>query len=241
MTRASLQGKGGPTELPSRSQRCSWGLEQDDPTLEVTWQNRWSWWGGEEPVLGKGVGQGGIKAPPLHAQASTDLPSLAFHDPILLMSSFTTPWRILQPKFWKSQGQGTVVWCLLTEGRKTKEAGLVPGRWRVGWGSRLAFRSCPLLSGGCSPRAKECSSLTARPSTPTKSPQSSLALTGGARHKLPAAASPSQSHSQSCAMPGRVRPDPVGCHHHWIAEEMSQPSNPHPHWWREIRQVESLT
>ena len=28
--------------------------------------------------------------------------------------------------------------------------------------------------------------------------------------------------------------------HHWIAEEMSQPSNPHPYWWREIKTSRKL-
>ena len=28
--------------------------------------------------------------------------------------------------------------------------------------------------------------------------------------------------------------------HHWISEEMSQPNNPHPHWWREIKASRKL-
>ena len=50
---------------------------------------------GDRPVLGEGTGQGGIKAPPPHTQASTSPPPLALHNPILLTNSFTVPWKIL--------------------------------------------------------------------------------------------------------------------------------------------------
>ena len=29
--------------------------------------------------------------------------------------------------------------------------------------------------------------------------------------------------------------DPAKYPYQWIADEMSQPGNPHPHWWREIK------
>ena len=56
----------------------------------------------EEPILGEGVGQGGIKVPPLHTQAGTGSPPLALHNPILLTSGSTAPWRILSsnPSLW---------------------------------------------------------------------------------------------------------------------------------------------
>ena len=73
--------------------------------------------------------------------------------------------------------------------------------------------------------------MTAGPSTFTRSPQHSSALAGGAWPKVLAAASPSQSQARL----GRERPDPVRYPCHWITEEMSQPGNPHPHWWREIK------
>ena len=131
--------------------------------------------------------------------------------------------------------QDTVVQHLPTEGGKTEEASLVWGRWRVGWGTGHAFRLHPLLSWGHSTQAKECSQFTCPAAHPTKSSQHSQALTWGAQPKVLAAASPSQSCSQSQARPERERQDPVRYPCWWIVEEMSQPSNPHPHWWREIK------
>ena len=60
-----------------------WNGRMDDPGQE-----------GDGPILGEGVGQGGIKAPPLHAQAGIRPPPLALHNPILLMNCSTAPWRI---------------------------------------------------------------------------------------------------------------------------------------------------
>ena len=42
MTRAGLQSKRGPAELPSRSQRHSQGLVEGDQACEVEWQSRQS-------------------------------------------------------------------------------------------------------------------------------------------------------------------------------------------------------
>ena len=40
------------------------------------------------------VGWGGVKTPPSHTQASTSPSPLVLHDPILLMSASTIPWKI---------------------------------------------------------------------------------------------------------------------------------------------------
>ena len=53
MTRAGLQGKRGSAELPSRSQRCSHGLEEEDQALEARCQNRWSQLGRRTHSRGK--------------------------------------------------------------------------------------------------------------------------------------------------------------------------------------------
>ena len=70
---------------------------------------------------------------------------------------------------------------------------------------------------------------------PTKSPQHSHASTGGAQPKGPAVPSHGQSCSWSQTRPGRGRLDHMKCPYQWIVDEMSQPSSPHPHWWREVK------
>ena len=91
MTRAGLQSNWGQlSSLPEaggtpevqlrRSRLLRWNGRMDNP-IQV----------GEEPILGGGVGSGGIKASPPHDQASTSPPPLAFHDPILLISRSTAP------------------------------------------------------------------------------------------------------------------------------------------------------
>ena len=85
------------------------------------------------------------------------------------------------------------------------------------------------------PEWRHVPSSTARLPTPTKSSQCSLAPAGEPWPKVLAAAFSSQSHSQYQARPGRERPDPVRYPCHWITKEISQPRNPHPHWWKEIK------
>ena len=65
----------------------------------------------------------------------------------------------------------------------------------------------------------------------------STALTHWKEHgpKHPQQLPPANPNLWSRARPERVRLDPVRSHHHWIIEDMGQPSNPHPHWWREIK------
>ena len=65
-------------------------------------------------------------------------------------------------------------WHLPTEGEKTKEASSLQGRRRVGQWTRLAFRSCPLLSWGHSPQWWNTARLTAELPTPTKAPSTAM-------------------------------------------------------------------
>ena len=94
MSRAGLWSERGTAELPSISQRCSWGPVEEEQALEEEWQN-----GQSKSVRGTcSRGRSGLRwhqSPPLYAQANASPHSLALHDPILLMSSSTTPWRIL--------------------------------------------------------------------------------------------------------------------------------------------------
>ena len=80
-------------------------------------------------------------------------------------------------------------------------------------------------------------------SIPTKSPQHSHAPAGGTwtQPKILAAASSGQSHSWSQTRTGRERPNPVRYPCWWITNELSQSSNPHPHWWREIKASRKLS
>ena len=62
MTRAGLWSNREPAELPSRSQRSSWCLDEEDQALEVE-QQKDDPGQVDEPVLGEWVDQGSIKAP----------------------------------------------------------------------------------------------------------------------------------------------------------------------------------
>ena len=86
------------------------------------------------------------------------------------------------------------------------------------------------LAEGTTPKQGNASSLPAQLPTPTKSTQHGHAPTGGARPKVLAVMSHGQSHCQPQTRPERERPDPVKYPCQWIADEMSQASNPHPHW-----------
>ena len=78
------EARGAPDVWLRRSRSLRWNSRIDYPS-----------WVGEEPILGEGVGWCGNNAPPLHAQASTSRTPLSLHDPVLLMSSSTTPCRPL--------------------------------------------------------------------------------------------------------------------------------------------------
>ena len=218
----------GASWLPSRSWRYSWGLEEEDQALEVRQQNRWSWSGRRTCSRGRSGLRWHQNPTPL-CPSQCQSPSPALHDPFLLMSGSTTPWRISSYSSSLSNprtGHSSVM--PPHRRKKTKEAGPVTGRQRVGQGTGLAFGCHPLHSGGCSPRVKEhyqfdCWAIHTY-QKPSEQPYPNRA-----------AAFPSQSCSQSQARLGRGRPDTVRYHHNWIAEQMSQPSNPHPHWWREIK------
>ena len=138
------EARGAP-EVPLKGIRpMRWNGRMDNPR-----------WGGDRTCLGEGVGWGGIKAPPLHAQASTSPPPLAFHDPILLMSSSSTPWKIFSynPGLRNLRAWHGIVMppCRLRKNWGSK-FGL---RWMKGWWwNELPFRPHPLLSWGHSPQVK---------------------------------------------------------------------------------------
>ena len=72
MTRAGLQSKRGPAELPSRSWRHSQGLGEGDQACEVEQQSGQSKSRRRQTKSRGRNGQGGIKAPPLYIQASAN-------------------------------------------------------------------------------------------------------------------------------------------------------------------------
>ena len=128
MTRGGLWSERGSAELPSRCQRYSQGLVEEEQALEVEQQNGQSKLGRRKPILGEGMGWGGIRAPPLHIQTSTSPPPLALHNPILLMIISTAPWRSLNynPSLRNPRaGHGDV---------------MPPCRQRKNWGSKFGLR-----------------------------------------------------------------------------------------------------
>ena len=147
------------------------------------------------------------------------------------MSGSTAPWRILSynPSLGNPRaGHGNA--SLQKEEKLRKQV-----QFKVDeLGNELDLPSDLILFLGDG-AVKECSLSTCPAAHPTKSSQHSHALTGWPQPKVPAAVSPSQSHSQYQARPERERPDPVKYPCWWIADKMSQPSNCHPHWWREIK------
>ena len=141
----------------------------------------------------------------------------------------------LQPKSWEFKDRAQQHDASPQKEGNTKEAGPVLGRQRVGWGTGLAFGPCPLLSGGCSPRVMECSQFDCQAIQTHPKPSEQPCPNRG-----------SPAHSSGSSFPksillmvprkaGKREAGPCEVSCCWIAEEMSQPSNPHPHWWREIK------
>ena len=129
----------------------------------------------------------------------------------------------------------TAMQCLPTGGRKPRNLVHFQVDKELDGELDLLSDLAHFLAEGATPEWGNAPCLTAKSPKPTKSPQHSLALVAGTQPKVLAVASSIQSCSWSQARPGRERPDPVRYPHHWITDEMSQPSSPHPHWWREIK------
>ena len=125
LTQAGLQGERGPAKVSFRIWRCSWGPEEEDLALEAGQQGMQSQSGGEEPILGKGMGQGSGKAPPLYTLANFSL--LALHGAIKLNCS-TVPWKA------SSWNTGTRCGDKMLPHRKRRNLGSKSGlRWKRSW------------------------------------------------------------------------------------------------------------
>ena len=95
MSRAGLWRERGPAELPSRCQRHSWGLGEEEQALEEEWQNGQSKYGRRTHSRGRS-GLRLHQSPSPSCSSWCQSPSLALHNPVPLMSGFTAPWRILE-------------------------------------------------------------------------------------------------------------------------------------------------
>ena len=141
-------------------------------------------WVGHEPIPEEGMGWGGGKAPPFHAQAGTSHLPLALYDPTLMNGS-TTPWKASSCN--KRTGQG---YKMPLHRKKKNQGSRSHLRWMRSWVLNWTFsRSHSHLDcGDCPWPKKDIPSSTARPCTPTKSPQHKLSSAGGAQPKVPVAA-----------------------------------------------------
>ena len=122
MTRAFLQGKRGPAELPSRTQRHSQGPDWEDQTLEVKQQDGWSHLDRRRTCS---RGRSGLR------QCPSPSPS---HPSWNWSPSLSPPWcntadkqlhcsvenLKLQP-ISGIQGQGIAMWCLLQKEEKPRK------------------------------------------------------------------------------------------------------------------------
>ena len=110
--------------------------------------------GGDEPILGEGVGWGSNKAPHLHIQFGASHLSLALHDPFLPMSGWAAPWNsstCIRGSTSLGAGHGEV----MSHWRDTKEeTGQVQCQWGIGKWACIANRPNPFLSIGWRPKVR---------------------------------------------------------------------------------------
>ena len=108
MTRAGLQDEPRPARPTARSRRCShcnsasrvhFPSARPQGTELVKWlqEDHWAGWAGSRSQCSYSRGRnrsGWYQTPPHDAQASASHPPLGPHNPILLMSSSATPWKM---------------------------------------------------------------------------------------------------------------------------------------------------
>ena len=237
LIQASLQGERGPTELPSKGQRHSWGLEEENQVLEVRHQHGWPQLGRSRTHSRQRSGSRQHQSPSPSCSSQWQFPSSnpPWNCPVDEWLHCSLETLELQPKSQESKDRAQ--WhntSLLKEEKPRKHVHFKADK-ELGEELDLPSDLAHFLVGDAAPEQWNTSSLAAGLSTPTKGPQHTPPLAGGAQPKVQAVASSSWFYSWSKAGLGRERPDPVRYPCHWIAEEISQPSNPHSHCWEEIR------
>ena len=236
MTRAVLWSERMPAELPSRNQRHSEGPVEEDHACEVEWQNGWS-------KLRKrwthSRGQSGLRqcqspSPSCPSQHQSPSPSPPLFCPADERLHYSMENLKLQPRSQESKSRTR--WCDASPQREEKPRKQVQFEVDEELGNEPNLPSdSTLFLAEVQPQSEVTLPVYLLSCPPTKSPQHSCALTGGAWPKVLAVMPHGQSHSQSQMRPEEERPDPVNYPHWWIADEMSWSSNPNPHWWREIK------
>ena len=160
MTRAGLQSKREPAELPTRSQRYSWGLVEGDWACEAEQQPRGdtSGWSRSKRRQTHSRGRSGSK---WHHSPSPISPS--WHQ----SPSFSPPWPHPAEEWLHCSMENLHLWPRSQESRsmtqqceaspcwrETEEASFIWGGWRAGQWAGFAHKHHPVLSREHNPQMK---------------------------------------------------------------------------------------
>ena len=247
ITKASQQGESGLTRPTTRGRIHSVTIPSHGPVHPQLDLEGWRWpsdlkktplcenqgWEGI-PILGEGIGHGGIRPPLLIAQASASHPPLAPHDPLLPPSGSAAPWKTStcdQDPMNPGAGCGQMMPLhQLRRNWRNKSGLMLKGSW-------VMIPHCPRLwpSSLVDGMAKEWYDAPS-PSFPMSASSEGLqyhpTYTGGVKPKVPALPSTGQSLSWPW-LRLKEEPDLISHPHRWIHAEMQKII--HPHWLKELK------